>query len=76
MYTIDDDLKKFVFQLDINSTKDLTEKINFINNDTECKKIIDESNKFYNLIFDEKYIHKNLKDIINSYLNYSKKWKF
>ena len=75
-YTLDSDLKKFVFQLDIHSTKSLTEKIDLINNSVETQNIIDQSNKYYNSIFDEKYILKDIKKIINDYLDYSKKWKF
>jgi len=75
-YTLDSDLKKFVFQLDVNSMKSLTEKINFIKNNVETQRMVNQSNDYYNLIFDEKYIHENIKEIVNSYVDFSKKWKF
>ena len=56
---------------------DYSKKIgDLINNSVETQNIIDQSNRYYNSIFDEKYILKDIKKIINDYLDYSKKWEF
>ena len=75
-YTIDEDLKNMVFQIDIEDKNDLNNILkSFISNKSEIISRVDKAKNYFEEKFNTKAIQDNIEKVLIEYEKFQKKWK-